>query len=213
MSVGASKSPAQSRSEPVRMIEVGPCPADHLPVKLTQNVLTQLLLIDHVAAVLGGIQFPTVLDLAVELPDRPTLLPGEIDPGGESTVVIEDLKLQLGRCDARLEKPARLRDSPALSLRPSMKAATRRARITPGQRRIRSMQPQSSARSSPARNAESPTTTAASNGKARARSAIVRALLVVGTPSTSTISEGTRGAAWRSRRRRLFPPGTSGRVS
>src|SRR5918993_1479764 len=104
MSVGASKSPAQSRSDPVRMIEVCPCPADHLPAKLTQNVFTQLLLIDHIAAVLGRIQLPTVLDPAVELPDRPTLLPGEINPGGESTIVIEDLKLQLGRCDARLEK-------------------------------------------------------------------------------------------------------------
>src|SRR5215207_7969000 len=86
------------------MIEVGPFPADHLPAKLAQNVLTQLLLIDHIAAVLGRIQLPTVLDLAVELPDRPTLLPGEVDPGGESTVVIEDLKLQLRCRDARFEK-------------------------------------------------------------------------------------------------------------
>ena len=104
MCVGTSKSPAESRSDPVRMIEVGPCPADHLPAKLAQNVLTQLFLIDHIAAVARGIQLPTVLDLAVELPDRPTLLPGKVDPGGESTIVIEDLKLQLWRRDARFEK-------------------------------------------------------------------------------------------------------------
>src|ERR671912_688100 len=104
MSVGASKSPAQSRSDPVRMIEVCPCPADHLPAKLTQNVFTQLLLIDHIAAVLGRIQLPTVLDPAVELPDRPTLLPGEVDPGGESTVFIENLNLQLGSRNAGLDK-------------------------------------------------------------------------------------------------------------
>jgi hypothetical protein len=62
-------------------VEVAPQPAYDLPSEIAQGVLAYLLVEDHVLDPLPWFEQPSVLDLAVKLPDGPFLFPAKSPRG------------------------------------------------------------------------------------------------------------------------------------
>jgi hypothetical protein len=93
-SVGPIARPPDPGGQTVGPSQVGPHPADDVPVLVAHRVLASLLREDRVPGVLTGQQQAAVLDPAVELAQQPVFLPREVRASDEAATGRVDLVLQ-----------------------------------------------------------------------------------------------------------------------
>ena len=72
------ESPLESLTELLRLVQVGPDPANDLPTQVAQRILAPFLCKDGVCRRLPGLEQLAVLLFAVELTERPKLLPTKV---------------------------------------------------------------------------------------------------------------------------------------
>ena len=123
----AFQSSADAGNERLRSIKIRPRPADDSPSQVTQPVLAQLFLVDDIARSQPGRQRSAVLAGAVELAERSRLLPGEVRPRpNESVVVVHRHLAPRGR------QPSAMDDHPASGFADAFTRAVGESNCAPG---------------------------------------------------------------------------------